>query len=233
MRTVFLILKEGNKTSSKAIKVNDVITLDKSFIDMSDYLGKETVCALIHFKDKQISQLSLTKVSPYTLLFFDEFEIYKGATHSINNQSGSFSIQTQYKYILFIRMPHNLTLNNIMSLNTEVKKYKYLNYVPAPVYLKPHMYDLVNDEEFCTPDGRTPLLMVIQYGIFPIGHYEGTKDYSRLEGLENQKVGFIGRGYLSNRERKNIIEIFLDKDTIKQIRSKAIEINLNLWNRIT
>lgn len=229
MKTVFLNLKEGNKTNSKAFPINDMMSLDGSFIDIANYLDKDTLGTLIHFKQQQISHLNLTKVSPYILLFFDENLIYKGATHSINSGTGSFNIQTQYKFILFIRIPHDLKLNDIISLNTKTKKYKYLNYVPAPVYLEPHMYDFVNDKDFCTPDGRTPLLIAIQYGIFPAGNYEGKKDYSQLKGLENQKVGFIGRGYLSDRERKEIIEILIDKDTLNKIRNNVFNINLSLW----
>jgi len=72
--------------------------------------------------------------------------------------------------------------------------------------------------------------MVIQYGIFPSGGFKGKKNYSQLKGLENQNIGFIGRAYLSNRERKRIIEFFLDQDTLKQIRNNDIKINLSLWS---
>ena len=110
------------------------------------------------------------------------------------------------------------------------KKYKYLNYVPAPIHLKLNKYDLVDDEEFCTPNGRTPLLMVNQHGIFPRGNYLGKKDYYELEGLENQNIAFIARGYLSNREHRHIIELFLDKAILMKIRNKEITINWHLWN---
>ena len=109
------------------------------------------------------------------------------------------------------------------------KKYKYLNYVPAPVNLKPNKYDLVNDEVFCIPDGRTPLLMVTQHGIFPNGNYTGRKDYSQLEGLVNQNVAFLARGYLSNREYSNILELFIDQGTLEQIRNTDLLFNWNLW----
>ena len=49
MKTVFLNMKEGDKTSSKSIPVNDIITLDASHVDMANYLNKDTVSALIHF----------------------------------------------------------------------------------------------------------------------------------------------------------------------------------------
>jgi hypothetical protein len=222
MKTVFIKLKDGNTTSSKAITINDSVTLNDSFIGMFNYLDKDTVGLLVHFKQQQINLLNLTKVSPYVLLFFDDNLIYKGATHSIKNGIGNFIIQTQYKLILFIKVPHNLILDNIISLSVKLKKFKYLNYVPAPVYLEPNMYDLVDDKEFCRPDGRTPLLITIQYGIFPAAGFKGKKDYSQLEGLENQTVGFICRGYLSKRECKDIIELPLDPDTLRQIRNKEL-----------
>jgi hypothetical protein len=117
MKTVFINLKEGERTSSKALLVNDIITLDESFIDMGNYLNKEAVGALIYFNSQQIIQLNLTKVSPYILLFFDDSLLFKGATHSIVSGTGSFSIQTEYKQILFVKIPHDLKLNTIISLN--------------------------------------------------------------------------------------------------------------------
>jgi len=117
MKTVFLNLKEGEKNFSKALLVNDIITLDASFIDMGNYLNKDTVGALIHFNSQQIIQLNLTKASPYILLFFDDSLLFKGATHSIGSGTGSFSIQTEYKHILFAKIPHGLKLNTIISLN--------------------------------------------------------------------------------------------------------------------
>lgn len=110
------------------------------------------------------------------------------------------------------------------------KKYKYLNYVPVPVSLNPKKYDLVNDEEFCIPDGRTPLLMVTQHGIFPKGNYMGRKDYSQLDGLENQNVAFFARGYLSNREYFDIIELFIHQGLLEQVRNTDITLNWGFWN---
>ena len=109
--------------------------------------------------------------------------------------------------------------------------YKYLKYVPRPINLEPNTYRLDNDEAFCTPDGRIPLLMVTQYGVFPSKDiYKGRKDYSQLVGLENQTVGFIRRAYLSNRECSGIIELVIDATTIEQIRNKVLKIDFSLWN---
>jgi len=116
MKTVFLTLKEAKKTSSKAILVNDIITLNASFVDMANYLNKDTVGALIHFNCLQIVRLNLTKASPYVLLFFDDTLHFKGATHSIASSTGSFGINTDYKHILFVKIPHDLKLNTIIRL---------------------------------------------------------------------------------------------------------------------
>jgi hypothetical protein len=113
-------------------------------------------------------------------------------------------------------------------MNNMHKKYKYLNYVPAPVHLESNMYDLVDDKEFCTPDGRTPLLISTQHGIFPTG-FKGKKDYDQLKGLENQNVAFIGRGVYSENEYEHITEFFTNQDTLKKIRNKDITIILGSW----
>jgi len=112
-------------------------------------------------------------------------------------------------------------------------RYKYLNYVPRPINLESNTYKLVNDEEFCSPDGRIPLLMVTQYGIFPSKDiYRGRKVYSKLEGLENQTVGFVRRGYLSNREYDGIIELFIDTITLEKVRKNVLKIDFELLNEI-
>lgn len=104
------------------------------------------------------------------------------------------------------------------------KSYKYLNYVPKPIHLDPTDYDLVDDEEFCIPDGRVPLLNLTQFGIFPHPTAFGKKDYRRLEGLEGQRVGFLGRGYLSNRERRMVMEVVLNENTLELIRKMPFNI---------
>jgi hypothetical protein len=109
------------------------------------------------------------------------------------------------------------------------RKYKYLCYVPAPVNLQKDQYDLVDDHEFCKPDGRIPLLLATQYGIFPSGNYTGKKNYRNLEGLENQRVGFIGRGYLSCREREGILVLLVDTCLLHQIRCEDFSIDLSFW----
>jgi hypothetical protein len=110
------------------------------------------------------------------------------------------------------------------------RKYKYLDYVPKPVRLEGGICDFVGDDEFCHPDGRTPLLMVTQYGIFPgKGMYQGKSpvDYPTLEDLENRLVAFVGRGYLSDRELDYLVEVFIDAEMLSSIRDGRVTVNLN------
>ncbi len=109
--------------------------------------------------------------------------------------------------------------------------FKYLNYIPKPINLKPDQYDLVDDDEFCNPDDRIPLFMVTQSGIFPFSYtFKGKRNYSQLVGFENQVVAFVGRAYLSYRERERIIAFKLDETTLMNIRNKKMELNLKMWD---
>jgi len=119
-------------------------------------------------------------------------------------------------------------------MSSSNKKYKYLNYLPKPIHLLPEEYDLVDDEEFCQKDHRIPLLIATQFGIFPTNKTYGEKpvlNYAKLEGLENRTVGFIGRAYASNRERKGIFKIFSDEEFINKLRTEKIQIDLRFWNK--
>jgi hypothetical protein len=107
--------------------------------------------------------------------------------------------------------------------------FKYLHYIPKPIYLAQSAYELVDDEEFCTRDERIPLLMLTQFGIFPTAGAYGKRDYGQLHHLEGQWVGFIGRGYLSNRERKGIRMLLLTSETIQKVYNNEIVLDLKLW----
>ena|SRR5690554_385496 len=236
MKTLVFNLKEGNAISSTTLSIQNVHRLDSFFVDVANYIDNEGGNILIEFNHPRNSLLNVTEVSPYILLFFDKNRELKEVSLSIKSGTGHYTIITQYKYVLFVRMPHDLELNQIESFHFKknkedvlCKKYKYLNYIPSPVRLDPNTYDLADDEEFCRPDGRMPLLIATQDGIFPADTFKGKKDYSKLVGLENQTVGFIGRGYLSNRECETIKVFELTPNTLNAIRSKIIPVDLSLW----
>ncbi|WP_297708043.1 hypothetical protein [uncultured Eudoraea sp.] len=118
MKTVFINLKEGEINYSQEVPINCIIELDSSFVDIANYVNEDELGVLIQFEHHQtITILNLTGVTPYVLLFFDDELYFKGASYSIKSGTGSFIIQTQYKNILLVRMPHNLKLSKIINLN--------------------------------------------------------------------------------------------------------------------
>ena len=99
------------------VYTDSIIESDSGFIDVKSYLKEDSKALLFRFsQDEMNTQLVLTNVTPYVILFFDNELYFKGASYSINVGSGSYTIQTQYKNILFVRMPHDLQLNEIISL---------------------------------------------------------------------------------------------------------------------
>lgn len=139
MKTVFINLKEDNIISSQKIFVNSIIKLDSSFVDMANHLNEDELGVLIQLEHNQtVAILNLTDVTPYVLLFFDDELDFKGSTDSFKSGTGSFTIQTQYKNILFVRIPHNLKLNKIINLrleehhDTEDERYKNILTVTTP-----------------------------------------------------------------------------------------------------
>lgn len=97
------------------------------------------------------------------------------------------------------------------------------------------MFDLVGDEEFCNLDGRIPLLLVTQFGVYPPKDHYGNKqkvNYQDLEIFINQNVGFLGRGYPSRNEREGVKEFFININTLHNIRNERLIIGLGLWSKL-
>ena len=118
MKSVLINFKEGENNYTKQVPINSIIKLDSSFVDIAKYINEVDIGVLIQIRHHQtITILNLTDVTPYVLLFFDDKLYFKGASYSIKSGTGSFTIQTQYKNILLIRIPHNLKLNKIINLN--------------------------------------------------------------------------------------------------------------------
>ena len=117
MKTVSINCKEGKIYSSQKVSINNILKLNSSFVDMAKSLNEDELGVLIQLEHNQPTTiLNLTKVSPYALLFFDDELNFKGASYSIKSATGSFAIQTQYRNILFLRIPHNLKLSTIINL---------------------------------------------------------------------------------------------------------------------
>jgi hypothetical protein len=97
--------------------INYSFSLCSSFINMQKYLVDEEDAVLIINESKSINTvISLTGISPYMILFFDDELKFKGASYSIQKGNGDFRITTTYKHFLFVRMPHDLKLDIIKHL---------------------------------------------------------------------------------------------------------------------
>ena len=120
MKKAVINCKEGEINSAKKISIDQQLYLDASFVDVAHYISKEERVVLLQFTHRQAtSTLNLTGISPYVLVFFNDELEYKGASYSIKSGTGSFTISTPYKNILFLRMPHAINLNKIISLTIE------------------------------------------------------------------------------------------------------------------
>jgi len=118
MKTVFINLKEDDIISSQEVPLNYIHKIDSSFVDVINYFKEDELSVLFQLDHNQSNTtLYLTDVSPYILLFFDEELEFKSASYSNKSGSGNFTIQTQYKNILFIRIPYDLKWNKIINLN--------------------------------------------------------------------------------------------------------------------
>jgi len=118
MMTITLTFKKNDPDYwTEDLPIHGIIKIDSSAIDISNYLDGNTLDVLFQMEHKQLlSRLLLTEVTPYVLLFFDDAFNFKGASHSIKSGNGSFTLQTQYNNILFVKLPHKLHLGEIFSL---------------------------------------------------------------------------------------------------------------------
>lgn len=112
-----------------------------------------------------------------------------------------------------------------------MSRYKFLKYCQQPNSIPPSIFDLVDARTFIKPDGRIPLVMLTEYGLYPAPSCflrQEKLSYSNLSLLMHQVVGFIGRQYYSSCELIGIIEFFLDDASCNQILKRRLE----MWNDI-
>ena len=69
---------------------------------------------VVHHKVNTV--LSLDKIDPFVLLYFDENLEFTGAAYSLNSYDGSFGVGTIYKNILLIHYPIDFAIENVSHL---------------------------------------------------------------------------------------------------------------------
>ena len=112
-----LSLTLGLYDKFQKVYINSMVTLDASFINMENYIKNNEAGIFIQIENKtRTTNLNLSNISPFVLLFFDEELFFKGTSYSINSGTGNYTIQTQYKNILVLRMPLEFDMNEIIRI---------------------------------------------------------------------------------------------------------------------
>jgi hypothetical protein len=102
------------------IYIDSIVDSDSDFVDVKSLTKGDTKALLFRCIHSKINtQLILTDVTSYVLIYFDKSLKFKGASYSVKSVEASFAIQTQYKTILFIKLPLNFDLNAIINLDNE------------------------------------------------------------------------------------------------------------------
>jgi hypothetical protein len=112
-----LSLTLGLYDKFQKVYVNSIVTLDAPFINMNNYIKNNEAGVFIQIENKTgTTNLNLSNISPFVLLFFDEEHFFKGTSYCIKSGTGTYSIQTQYKNILVLRMPLEFDLNEVIRI---------------------------------------------------------------------------------------------------------------------
>ena len=107
------------------LKDKSVITFDaivkithETTIKVSELLEHGNPSLLLSIEHQQLNtDLEMSKVSPFVLLYFDEDDFFTGAAYSLNNSQSPFSIQTQFKKILLLPFPINFAFDEVYKFN--------------------------------------------------------------------------------------------------------------------
>ena len=72
---------------------------------------------LLHIQNQQLTTLlDCTGVTPYEIWYFDEKFQFTGKAYSLHESSGTFQIQTQAKWVLFVNL-HSKEFKDLQGFN--------------------------------------------------------------------------------------------------------------------
>ena len=93
-----------------------VKTTTDTFIKVHEFQEAGTPL-LLNIQHPQInSMLELGKVTPFVLLYFDETNVFSGASYSLNGFKNQFGISIQAKKLLVLPFPIAFKLEDVISL---------------------------------------------------------------------------------------------------------------------
>lgn len=106
----------------KAIKIDRVLNYTTDFVNLSEQFNTKDKIVLLKIQHhKTITILNLTGITPYMVLYFDEDLWFTGAAFAVQSTSGSFSINTEYKNILFCNIDLKIEVKNLLRFEKENK----------------------------------------------------------------------------------------------------------------
>lgn len=102
--------------------VPNEVSLDNTFIPVAPLLNENDFPLLIHFTHQAlVTTLNLSKMPDCVLLHLKEDCSPKSAAFCLNRSEGDFTVQSQYKHVLFIPFPIPFKLSEILSIRSSKK----------------------------------------------------------------------------------------------------------------
>jgi hypothetical protein len=93
-----------------------VKTTTDTFIKVHEF-QEEEITLLLNIQHPQInSLLELSNVASFVLLYFDDTNVFSGASYSLNGFKNSFGISIQAKKLLVLPFPIAFKLEDVISL---------------------------------------------------------------------------------------------------------------------
>jgi hypothetical protein len=108
-----ITLKDHSQITIEA----SVKTTTDTFIKVHEFQEAGTPL-LLNIQHTQInSLLELSNVAPFVLLYFNETNVFSGASYSLNGFKNPFGISVQAKKLLVLPFPIAFKLEDVVSLN--------------------------------------------------------------------------------------------------------------------
>lgn len=171
MKTTFQItLKDNTKIILDAVEK----TTNETSIRAHEFFEQDTPCLMLSFEHDELNTLlDLTKTSPYTLLYFDDRNIYAAAAYSNNEVESPIFINTQFKRVLFVP-------SSVKIVTSLMDKYCTMQIIEKKPQNQPLQY-----QDFKKGYGKFPyIILKTGYAIYmqiPI-HFNTNGDYINFPG---------------------------------------------------
>ena len=94
-----------------------LVTNEARTILLQEVIVQKELPVLLHIQNQQLTTLlDCTGVTPYEIWYFDEKFQFTGKAYSLHEGSGTFQIQTQAKWVLFVHL-HSKEFKDLQDFN--------------------------------------------------------------------------------------------------------------------